>query len=400
MYIPLALFTWVTAQASNTDPAIYAQPPSTSLGCECSGGCMTNTLFECNAQPFCLVRSKRCVNGAANWSITYGSYYDWCTFKPYQTYESLTAVEKWDLLLKDIHQDTAHGDYPSTLGVLSGVMGESVMVSFDAQADVFPEPRKKYIHSVGTVAPISFKSSGDHKYTGLFTGADYGFIRLSSANCPSSSGFTPGAAVKLLRDGMPSANFVAMPSLDGQACKDNNFFEKNFTTHISATSNFGLKLIAQKFWQASYCPLMVGLSDVAATKDGSDSVFPFMLTLEPFQIVDFPCDDLTTALGNFATLEAGSTLFQVLATDAPGGSVQHIGDLVLTGQFTTSKFGDEQMFFKHIHMEKDFSIHPEWLAKIDRKQECGMGCTGTSAPDVSKGCTSPFHGEVTENLLI
>merc|ERR1712066_707933 len=106
---------------------------------------------------------------------------------------------------------------------------------------------------------------GGHAYTGLFQGAEYGIIRLSSAKAPDSSGVTPGMGVKLFRDGRPSANFVAMYSLDGQPCSDSNFFAHDWHNHIGTTNNFGLKLIADKFWQASYCPLKVGISDLASS---------------------------------------------------------------------------------------------------------------------------------------
>merc|ERR1711939_126920 len=91
--------------------------------------------------------------------------------------------------------------------------------------------RKKYIHSVGVVAPFKFVRTGG-SYTGIFTGADYGLIRFSSATAPSSSsGYTPGAGIKFFRDGIPSANFVAMPTLNAQSCSESNFFTHTFTNH-------------------------------------------------------------------------------------------------------------------------------------------------------------------------
>lgn len=63
--------------------------------------------------------------------------------------------------------------------------------------------------------------------------------------------------------------------------------------------------------------------------------------------MDIPCDKyLTTGLANFAALPEGTTLFDVLAMSAPGEAPVSIGALVTTGNFTTSKFGDEQLFFK------------------------------------------------------
>ena len=63
--------------------------------------------------------------------------------------------------------------------------------------------------------------------------------------------------------------------------------------------------------------------------------------------MDIPCDNyLTTGLANFAALPEGTTLFNVLAMSAPGEAPVSIGALVTTGNFTTSRFGDEQLFFK------------------------------------------------------
>lgn len=272
-------------------------------------------------------------------------------------------------------------------------MGESVMVSFDASADVFPEKRTKYIHSVGVTGGIRFESAGNHAYGGLFQGADYGIIRFSSAKKPSKGGVAPGMGIKFFRDGRPSANFVAMYGLDGQPCSDSSFFAHDWSNHIAATDNFGLKLIAAKFWQASYCPLMVGLSDLASGSDGSQGNFPFRLHFHPLVDVDCPCQDYSRCLANLANKIAVDTkIFEVKAQASPSDATPSIiGHIVLTDQLVLSKFGDEQLFFRHQHMEEDFDIRPDWLSAIDRKKECGMGCAGRQAPTISKGCSSPFN---------
>ena len=139
---------------------------------------------------------------------------------------------------------------------------------------------------------------------------------------PGSSGFTPGIGLnkprKLLRDGRPSSNFVAMPGLDGQPCNKSNFFSRDFTTHIKAGTNFALKLVAAKFWQASYCPLMVGTSDFA---DGQKGKFPFELVLRSKATVECPCMDYDQCLKNLATdLKPGQVFFEVYANEKPGAA--------------------------------------------------------------------------------
>ena len=77
--------------------------------------------------------------------------------------------------------------------------------------------RNKTIHCVGAVAKLTWKSVGDHPYTGMFKGGDTGFVRFSTAApvLTSSPLMIPGTGVKLLRDGIDSAKFPAMYSVDG-----------------------------------------------------------------------------------------------------------------------------------------------------------------------------------------
>ena len=63
--------------------------------------------------------------------------------------------------------------------------------------------------------------SASHPYTGLFKGADAGFIRFSTTN-GSLTYIIPGIGIKLLRDGVDSGNFVAMKDIDGHSGQ--NFF--------------------------------------------------------------------------------------------------------------------------------------------------------------------------------
>jgi hypothetical protein len=394
------LVSAVAARALAASPDIYAQAPDTVLGCECSGPCQVGMLFECNVAPVCQVKDKNCKRGTADWSVTMFEYYDYCVYNQYPAYEALTAAQKKAMVLKHVHQDTHPSTYPSTVSVLTGIMGESVMVSFDASADVFPEKRTKYIHSVGVTGGIRFDSTGDHAYTGLFQGAEHGLIRFSSAKETGKDGVAPGMGIKFFRDGRPSANFVAMFSLDGQPCTDTDFFTHDWSNHISNTDNFGLKLIAAKFWQASYCPLMVGLSDLSSDANGQAGEFPYQLVFHALVKSDCPCQDYAKCLANLASIPVGTKIFEVRALSQPGAAPEVIGHITLTDALSTSKFGDEQLFFRHQHMEEDFEARPAWLAAIDRKTQCGMGCTGQTAPGIEKGCSSPFNGTAASDDML
>lgn len=397
----LALCAAAVAEGTLTDTSdIYAQPPSTLKGCECKGKCTTSALFECNVAPFCSVKGKDCRNGTAEWSVTKG-YYDYCSYEQYKKYEDLPAAKKKAIVMAHVNKDKVSGKYPAIVNVLTGILGESVMVSFDASADVFPQERKKYIHSVGVTGGIRFDSNGKHPYKGLLEGAEHGILRLSSAKDPTGAGAAPGMGIKFFRDGRTSANFVAMYSLDGQPCSDKDFFQHDWNNHIALTDNFGLKIIAAKFWQASYCPLMVGLSDLATGADGAQGEFPFKLNFHSLVKSDCDCNDYAQCLQNLITnLPVGTKIFEVRAQAAPNAPEELIGSITITDAMTTSKFGDEELFFKHQHMEDDYALKTDWLATIDRKAQCGMGCTGTKAPTIDRGCSSPFNSTMREDDVV
>lgn len=83
--------------------------------------------------------------------------------------------------------------------------------------------RRKYIHSVGLHGKVRFNAyvpspSKQTGFTGIFKGAEYGIVRLSSAAKPAIDGsqpLTPGIALKFLRDGIDSANLVSMNNVNG-----------------------------------------------------------------------------------------------------------------------------------------------------------------------------------------
>jgi len=90
--------------------------------------------------------------------------------------------------------------------------------------------------------------------------------------------------LKFLRNGMDSANLVAMYSVNGQP-DEWNFFANDFTNHIGAAGGTALKLVAAKFATETKYIQEVGLSDWGMyDQDGNkeeNPVFPFKLRLVP-----------------------------------------------------------------------------------------------------------------------
>lgn len=137
---------------------------------------------------------------------------------------------------------------------------------------------------------------------------------------------------------MPSANVLAMPGLDGQA--DFNVMTRNYSNHLEMPLSWAVQIVTSKFVQASSCPLMVGLADMAAfEEDGTevkDWTAPFEIIFVPnLQISAFPSspysgDDFLAyaELG----IDEGSVLFEVYARASPLSLFDvHVGSIKSVG---------------------------------------------------------------------
>lgn len=100
-----------------------------------------------------------------------------------------------------------------------------------------PTGRKKVTHPVGTHAKFEFIPHPDSPYTGIYRGAKHVIMRISDTvkSSPHIGKTVPGHAVKFLRDGMYSANWVTMFSFDGQTSM--NFFKNRWTSILRESNN-------------------------------------------------------------------------------------------------------------------------------------------------------------------
>ena len=132
-------------------------------------------------------------------------------------YLALSAEEKSFRLMENCNTSHEEGNWQNAPGVLT----ESMAPTFTTPGDEMPCDasgcRTKDIHSVGTIASVKLVSNGDHPFTGIFKGADYGIVRHSTATAynPAVKLLKPGLGLKFLRDGVDSANLVSMYSVDG-----------------------------------------------------------------------------------------------------------------------------------------------------------------------------------------
>ena len=281
------------------------------------------------------------------------------------------------------------GSYPTTFEKVKFLLWDNVNPTMTHEADTLYYTHGKRIHSVGFVASVSFTSIGNHSYTGLFTGAPYGLIRLSLATAPSLEGMTPGVAVKLFRDHKPSANFVAMYKLQGQT--SGNFFEHDFSNHVPMppTNDFALQQLVKKFTAASTPPNQVGLSDIAKMNVNGNEVndiqYPYEIILKPGRglremgsgMQHRPTADLKIT---FDRIPVGSVLYDVYARSNPLATPVFIGTLKTKSNLMDSSYGDQELFFRHQKMAEDLNGRPEW-----KSSHCDDGA--------KKGSKCPFGYE-------
>jgi hypothetical protein len=194
----------------------------------------------------------------------FSNNYFWST-----TYLAQSASKKqadlWTQISSTVNQV---GSWPNAAGMFT----ESMNTTFDAKGDAMPAGvvygyRTKYIHAVGAVGKVKLVSSGKHPFTGIFKGADFGLVRLSSGNKPSLDGsapLAPGMGLKFLKDGKDSSNLVAMFSVNGQP-GDWNFFSNDFSNHIpDLAPTAALVVLAEKFSTATPYIQSVGLTNFSA----------------------------------------------------------------------------------------------------------------------------------------
>lgn len=383
----VATYLSTVALSENINLRTVAASPDkgqmTNKGCECAKECHASVDFQNSKLDYCFTKG-RC--GAYSW--TRGKFYDYCDFStPDAVYEDQTASAKLDFLWAKIRQDSQTGKYPAGLN-LANIFVESVITTFQNSHDTHPAGRRKYTHSVGTVAKAKFVATEDSPFTGVFKGTEQLLIRFANAKLPVTGFTSPAMSMKFLIDGVRSTNFGVMPGLDDQP--DYDVFRETYTNHPVYPEDKTVQTLLKKFSQASGCPCMLGISEAASFNvDGSevsDVVSPYEILFKPTAEmpkppVNIPINqyDLTTYIEMAQSIPAGTHLFEVFGfTDTRYRQKEPVkmGDLYSTSEFVTSKFGDNNLSFRHVYMEEDFKKNPQWLYDLrgdmlNMKYNCG-----------------------------
>ena len=327
---------------------------------------------------WCYTADKQNGEHCGEWSVVYG-YWDKCLYldssKP--DYVSLDWKTKHDKIWQDVKADDSFGAFHPV-----DLFTESVKTTFDCEWDVLPTNRVKAIHGIGAVCPfkVDIESS---PFTGLYKpGEVHGLIRMGPGidfTDPLSSGFLPGAAVKFLRTGRSSANFVLFNELAPLPDNNHNLFAVPLKNHVSDKITDPTTWAAsKKFCQTETCITKVGISDVCKyDQDGNEAenlVFPFKTTFVPTGEVNFkeePSQSIEEFMEQFDQIEAGTNLFTVKGHENPDDDEGVVlGQLILTDKCVSSKYGDTKLFFKHQYIDDDKELRPEWAAAYDFECFC------------------------------
>lgn len=297
-------------------------------------------------------------------------------------YESMSACEKQEVIWEKINQsnfvvdDNLHLPELSefSLREIKSMFLQNVRLKRDHVSDFAPQGWVKYLHSRGSIAKVKIVPV-KNKYTGLFKGAECALLRLSLTYKPLQklpfgkvSPVAPGLALKIFRNGQPSANVSALVSLDGQG-EDFNFFAKPMSNIVPVGDSFGHRLVSSIFKRVSNYPEELKVEEMARVNvDGQDEVqviSPRQIFFKPnSKVLKFSSAPHDTR-NDFSTIPSGTKIYSLYAVPDQFRDFEynfyysdkkaeefleksvHIADLVTNSEFIASEFGDSGIFFRH-----------------------------------------------------
>jgi len=346
-----------------------------------ASGCMCEKQASCNPSAAQHHRCDWCSvpRGCGSYTITRG-HYDFCEYKPEDSFTSLSADAKQQKLWRRIIADKRVQPQLSLPATLAEVLKVSMITTFDNSMEVFNAGRQKVIHQQGVVLQFDLEVDSASPYTGiLMPGLRRGLMRLGSA-FPADIDNFPGIGIKFLRSGRHSANTVALRHSGLLIGNKKHFFEEPLSNHVEPGNAFDM---LQKFGQATGCRSMTGLSDFGTyAQDGtqvSTVNFPYEIRFDAPNRSQFPLDMKTKdmkaeLLRVLSTIPTGTHLYNMYAKASPHAHWVQLGRIVTRSAPTTSWFGDTELFFRHQRMEEDFKLRPAWT----RPAQASIGqCDGS-----------------------
>lgn len=284
-------------------------------------------------------------------------------------YDAMKACEKQDILWDKI-VDSTYKKLPANkkLGLpqVLAMAQQGLSAKGIHYSDFAPNKWVKYLHRRASIAKVKIISH-ERKYTGIFEGAECALLRLSlTYKVSGGKPVAPGLALKVLRDGQPSANVSALVSLNGQE-KDHNFFKFPMSNIVPVGEGIGQALVHKIFKGMTKYPeeLMVShMAEVGANGEKVQNVVsPRQLFFVPVLTQKFS-SDAHEVREDFATIPEGTKIYEIRALPEKYAGFdydkytaemaaefvkesEHVADIITTSDFVSSSFGDDGIFFRH-----------------------------------------------------
>lgn len=285
-------------------------------------------------------------------------------------YEDFSACEKqstlWGKAVKTKFEKLPKFNNLGLMQFLAMTFQE-LSLKTNLQSDVAPKGWKKYLHRRGVLAKVKIVSKENNPYTGIFSGAECALLRLSITYNPKDSRpMAPGLALKVLRDGVPSANVSALYTLEGQE-RDFNFLKNPLSNIVPMGDSIGTKLIHRLFKRVTSYPEQLKLADMGKIDEKGEKIAtpktPIQLFFVPNKNLSFSSEEHDIR-EDFLKLKAGQDLYTIYALESLPKSFDYesyqekdikdlvararpIADIITTSEFISSEFGDEGIFFRH-----------------------------------------------------
>lgn len=297
-------------------------------------------------------------------------------------YGSYSASEKQSYLWGSIMADVSSDSFMNPITTVIKVADTSYLwLMQNTHADWREATHHKATHGIGAHALAHFEWLSN-EYTGMFQQADHCIVRMANAAAPGGitmGSYGPNLAVKCLRDGVESANLQFIWQIDGYAVLPSgaqsscSYFEGPLSNHCAPRSdvNVGLRdLFISNFNKVDAHSMHLSVAQMAEmSQDGAavtEPNFPWVLLMQPANgLNDVPCT-FNEPISQLLNLDAsgfgpGSVLFDVFAVKDPvsapsSDALTRLGSLVLDSSFTSSKYGDTQLFFRHTFTESEMEL--------------------------------------------
>ena len=307
-----------------------------------------------------------------------------------EEYEPKSACEKQDILWKEIEKTKYKKlpDYaPVGLKEVLGMARNEVKPKARKATDFAPKGWVKYLHKRGITAKVKITpfDKENTQYTGIFSGAECGLLRLSVTYKPDieeGEPVAPGLALKVLRDNTYSANVSALYTLEGQK-NDYNFFRNSLSNIVPINKGLTFRVVHYVFSTVTDYPEELGLEHMARW-DGKGNRISNKNLKSPRHIFFVPNPEITKKMPSDAhdiresiskNVPEGTILYTIYAVPEKTEKFNYgdfdysnyknediekfkeaatpIAEITTTSPFVASSFGDTGIFYRHEVIPKE-----------------------------------------------